>query len=280
MTTRIYCRFAIVSTNANRYLSQSLTVACLIFDSSSTPNLSLATGPVLSHDLFYIWPSTEYRDSLTSAGFRLRRLSKIGIRLAFLYTWLEKHTNFKNVTRAINYKWIFSVCWDSNRLEINVFWKQTDASSFHTPSGSIRCKKIIKAQRLYILRLAVLGEFLKYNSKLFYFHMFMLQYRLENMYWFYIDSFNFFLNFLLLIIFTSVYLILSFASSSNIVGCFISEYSCFNIDSLSISIKFYFRFQNFWILLLTIFFTFSFISDLFQLPYYFNIYDYYFHQFK
>ena len=45
--------FASISTNANHYLSQSLTVARLIFGSSSTPNLSLATGPVLSRELFY-----------------------------------------------------------------------------------------------------------------------------------------------------------------------------------------------------------------------------------
>ena len=70
---------------ANHYLSQSLTVAWLIFGSSSTPNLSLATGPVLFRDFFYAWPSPEYRDSLTIAGFRLRRLSQIGIRSAFLH---------------------------------------------------------------------------------------------------------------------------------------------------------------------------------------------------
>ena len=80
-----YCKFASTSTNANQYLSQSLTVAWLIFGSSSTPNLSLATGPILSRDLFYAWASPEYWDSLTSAGFWLRRLSKIDIRLAFLH---------------------------------------------------------------------------------------------------------------------------------------------------------------------------------------------------
>ena len=77
------CEFASISTNANHYPSQSLTVAWLIFGSSSTPNLSLATGPVLSRDLFYAWASSEYRDSLSSVGFRLRRLSQIGIRLAW-----------------------------------------------------------------------------------------------------------------------------------------------------------------------------------------------------
>ena len=46
------CEFASISTNANHYLSQSLTVAWLILGSSSTPNLSLATGPVLSRDHF------------------------------------------------------------------------------------------------------------------------------------------------------------------------------------------------------------------------------------
>ena len=66
------CDFASISTNANRYLSQSLIVAWLIFCSSSTPNLSLATGPILSRDLFYAWAIPEYRDSLTSAGLRLR----------------------------------------------------------------------------------------------------------------------------------------------------------------------------------------------------------------
>ena len=40
------CEFASISTNANHYLSQSLTVAWLIFGSSSTSDLSLATGPV------------------------------------------------------------------------------------------------------------------------------------------------------------------------------------------------------------------------------------------
>ena len=79
------CEFASISTNANHYLSQSLTISRLIFGSSSTPNLSLATGPVLSRDLFYAWASPEYQDSLTSAGFRLRRLSQIGIRSAFLH---------------------------------------------------------------------------------------------------------------------------------------------------------------------------------------------------
>ena len=79
------CELASISTNANYFLSQSLTVAWLIFGSSSTPNLSLATGPVLSRDFLYAWASPEYRDSLTSAGLRLRRLSKIGIRLAFLH---------------------------------------------------------------------------------------------------------------------------------------------------------------------------------------------------
>ena len=81
------CEFASISANANHYLSQSLTVAWLIFGSSSTPNLSLTIDPVLSRDLFYAWASPEYRDSLTSAGFRLRRLSQIGIRLAFLHGW-------------------------------------------------------------------------------------------------------------------------------------------------------------------------------------------------
>ena len=79
------CEFASIATNANHYLSQSLTVAWLIFGSSSIPNLSLATGPVLSRDLFYAWASPEYRDSLANAEFRLRRLSQIGIRLAFLH---------------------------------------------------------------------------------------------------------------------------------------------------------------------------------------------------
>ena len=79
------CEFSSISTNANHYPSQSLTVAWLIFGSSSTSNLSLATGPVLSRDLFYTWASPEYRDSSTSAGLRLRRLSKIDIRLAFLH---------------------------------------------------------------------------------------------------------------------------------------------------------------------------------------------------
>ena len=77
--------FESFSTNANHYLSQSLIVARLIFGSSSTPNLSLATGPVLSRDFFYAWASPEYRDSLTIAGFRLRRLTQIGIRSAFLH---------------------------------------------------------------------------------------------------------------------------------------------------------------------------------------------------
>ena len=79
------CEFASISTKANHYLSPSLTVAWLIFGSSSTPNLSLATGPVLSRELFYAWAGPEYRDSLTSAGLRFRRLSKTGIRLAFLH---------------------------------------------------------------------------------------------------------------------------------------------------------------------------------------------------
>ena len=79
------CEFASISTIADHYLSQSLIVAWLIFGSSSTLNLSLATGPVLSRDLFYAWASPEYRDSLTSAGLRLRRLSKIDIRLAFFH---------------------------------------------------------------------------------------------------------------------------------------------------------------------------------------------------
>ena len=84
------CEFASISTNANHYLSQSSTVAWLIFDSSSTPNLSLASGPVLSRDLFYNWASPEFRGLLTSAGFRLRRLSQIGIRLAFLHGIVDK----------------------------------------------------------------------------------------------------------------------------------------------------------------------------------------------
>ena len=81
------CEFSSISTNANHYLkmSQSLTVTWLIFGSSSTSNFSLATGPVLSRDLFYAWASPEYRDSLTSAGLRVRRLSKISIQLAFLH---------------------------------------------------------------------------------------------------------------------------------------------------------------------------------------------------
>ena len=78
--------FDSISTNANYYLSQSLTVAWLIFDNSSTSNLSLATGrDVLSRDFFYAWASPEYRDSLTSTGVRFRRLSKIRIRLEFLH---------------------------------------------------------------------------------------------------------------------------------------------------------------------------------------------------
>ena len=71
------CEFASISNNGNHYVSQSLTFVWLIFGSSSTPNISLATGPVLSRDLSYAWASPEYRDSLTSAGFRLSRLSKI-----------------------------------------------------------------------------------------------------------------------------------------------------------------------------------------------------------
>ena len=81
----VCCEFSSISTSVNQYLSQSLTVAWLIFGSSSMPNLSLATGPVLSRDLFYAWASPEYRDSFTSPGLRLRQLFKIGIRLAFLH---------------------------------------------------------------------------------------------------------------------------------------------------------------------------------------------------
>ena len=89
MTTRILLWICQYSTNANHFLSQSLTAAWLIFSSGSIPNLSLTTGPVLSRDLFYAWASPEYRDSLTSTGSRLRRLSKIGIRLAFLHGYSQ-----------------------------------------------------------------------------------------------------------------------------------------------------------------------------------------------
>ena len=95
------CEFASISTNSNYHLSQSLTVAWLIFASSSTLNFSLATGPVLSRDLFYAWASPEYRDSLTSAGLRLRRLSKIAIRLAILHGFLPSIL-FPTSSRHIN----------------------------------------------------------------------------------------------------------------------------------------------------------------------------------
>ena len=97
------CVFASISTNANHYLSQSFTVAWLIFGSSWISNLSLATGPVLSRDLFYAWASPEYRDSLTSAGLRLRRLSKIGIRLTFLRVNI-----LVKIERVIKYKYTSS----------------------------------------------------------------------------------------------------------------------------------------------------------------------------
>ena len=85
MAHAFYCEFPIILTDANHYPTQCLTVVWLIVGSSLTPILSLAADPVVPYDLFYAWASRKYQGLSISPGSRLRRLSKIGMRLAFLH---------------------------------------------------------------------------------------------------------------------------------------------------------------------------------------------------